>query len=230
MALPTISTPTYTLKLPSSGEIIKYRPFLVKEEKVLLMAAESGDEKEIAIAVNSIIKNCVKDEVDTDSLAVFDIEYLFLNLRSKSIGESVKLLIPCEHCENECKVSVNLSDINVEKTEGHNKKIQLTDSIGVIMKYPTFKATETIDIDKDPLKIINMCIDQVYDSKSVYNTKDSSEEELVEFVDSLNQEQFKKIQEFFETMPKLRKEVDFKCSKCEKENNVVVDRLQDFFE
>jgi len=230
MALPTISTPTYTLKLPSSGEIIKYRPFLVKEEKVLLMAAESGDEKEIAIAVNSIIKNCVKDEVDTDSLAVFDIEYLFLNLRSKSIGESVKLIIPCEHCENECKVSVNLSDINVEKTEGHNKKIQLTDSIGVIMKYPTFKATETIDIDKDPLKIINMCIDQVYDSKSVYNTKDSSEEELVEFVDSLNQEQFKKIQEFFETMPKLRKEVDFKCSKCEKENNVVVDRLQDFFE
>ena len=230
MALPKVATPKYNLKLPSNGKTIKYRPFLVKEEKILLMAVESEDEKEITNAISVIINNCVDDDIDIDELAVFDIEFLFLNLRSKSVGESVKLKLPCKHCENEeCNVSINLSEIEVQHTEGHDTKIQLTDEIGIIMKYPSFGIAGIDNISKDPLKIVNLCVDQIYDTKSVYHSKDSSEEELTEFIESLNQEQFLKIQNFFETMPKLKKEVKYICPKCEKENSVVMEKLQDFF-
>ena len=230
MTLPKIATPTHTLKLPSDGRSIRYRPFLVKEEKILLMAMESEDEKEVTEAVKNIIENCVEDDLDVKNLAVFDVEYLFLNLRSKSIGESVKLKMSCEHCENECMVNVNLSSVEINRTEGHDNKIQLTSEIGVIMRYPTFGIAESVDITKDPLKVVNDCVDKIYDSKKVYNTRDSSEEELTEFVDSLNHEQFQKIQNFFETMPKLKKDVSFKCSKCKKDSDIVIERLQDFFE
>ena len=230
MTLPKIATPKHTLKLPSDGRSIKYRPFLVKEEKILLMAVESENEKEISNAVKNIIRNCIEGEdFDIDDLSTFDIEYLFLNLRSKSVGETVKLNFKCEECEEECLVGINLSEIEVERTEGHNSKIQLTDEIGIVMKYPTFSITDSPEVEKNPLEMVNLCIDKIYDTKSVYNAKDSSKEELSEFIESLNQQQFQKIQGFFETMPKLRKEVKFKCSKCEKENAVVIERLQDFF-
>tara|TARA_Y100000034_G_scaffold19482_1_gene22003 strand:- start:414 stop:1109 length:696 start_codon:yes stop_codon:yes gene_type:complete len=230
MVLPKVATPKYSLKLPSNGKTIKYRPFLVKEEKILLMAVESEDEKEISNAVKEIIKNCIDDDdVNIDDLAVFDVEYLFLNLRSKSVGESVKLKIPCKNCENECNITINLSEVNVEQVEGHTNKIQLNDEIGIIMKYPNFGITEIDNIANDPLRVVNFCVDQIYDSKSVYHAKDSTEEELTEFIESLNQEQFKKIQDFFETMPKIKKEVKYVCPKCEKEGNMVIEKLQDFF-
>ena len=229
MALPKVSTPTHSLKLPSDGRTIKYRPFLVKEEKILLMAVESENEKEITEAVKTIISNCVEDDININDLPVFDIEYLFLNLRSKSVGETVKLNMKCEHCENECLVGVNLSEVEISRTEGHDTKIPLTGEIGVIMKYPTFGIAESADAKSNPLKVVNLCIDKIYDSKSVYDSRDSTDEELTEFVESLNHEQFQKIQNFFETMPKMQKDIEFKCSKCEKENSMVVDRLQDFF-
>jgi hypothetical protein len=234
MALPKVATPKYSLKLPSDGRAVNYRPFLVKEEKILLMAVESGNEKELSDAVKTIINNCIEssDSIDVKTLPVFDIEYLFLNLRAKSVGESVKLKLKCknEKCEHECLVGINLSSVDVTKTEGHDNKIQLTDDIGVIMKYPTFGMLDLPDIKKNPLKVVNMCIDKIYDSKSVHEAKDSTDEELSEFVDSLNHLQFEKIQKFFETMPKMQKTVDFKCDSCLTENSLTVERLQDFFE
>ena len=230
MALPKVATPKYSLKLPSDGRMIQYRPFLVKEEKILLMAVESENEKEIIEAVKTIIGNCLETEgVDINDLPVFDIEYLFLNLRSKSVGETVKLKLKCEKCENECLVGVNLSEVDITKTEGHDTKIQLTNEIGIIMKYPTFGIAETPDVKSNPIKVVNLCIDKIYDSKSVYGAKDSTDEELDEFIDSLSHEQFQKIQGFFETMPKMKKEIKFKCDKCEDDNSIVVESLQDFF-
>ena len=194
------------------------------------MAVESENEKKISEAIKTIISNCVEDsDIDVNNLPVFDIEYLFLNLRSKSVGETVKLNIKCDECENECLVGINLSEVDITRTEEHDPKIQLTDNIGVIMKYPTFSIAESANVKSNPLKVINLCIDKIYDSKSVYEAKDSTDEELTEFVESLNHEQFQKIQNFFETMPKMQKEIKFKCSKCEAENSTVVERLQDFF-
>jgi len=231
MGLPKVATPKYSLKLPSDGRTVNYRPFLVKEEKILLMAVETENENEISEAVKTIIGNCLESEdIDVKKLPVFDVEYLFLHLRSKSVGETVKLKLKCSECENECLTGIDLSTVEVTKTEGHEKKIQLTDDIGVVMTYPTFGMIDSPDIRKDPLQVVNMCIEKVYDSKSVYETKDFSIAELTEFIDSLSHTQFEKIQKFFETMPKMQKEVNYKCDKCLAENSTVVERLQDFFE
>jgi len=230
MALPKVATPKYSLKLPSNGDTINYRPFLVKEEKILLMAVESEDDRELANAVKTIINNCIEsDDVDVQTLPVFDIEYLFLNLRSKSVGETVKLKLKCEKCEHECLVGVNLSDVGVIKTEGHDSKIQLTDDIGVVMRYPTFGMLDSPNMKENPLKVVNMCIDKIYDAKTVHEAKDSTDEELSDFVDSLNHLQFEKIQKFFETMPKMQKVINFKCDSCLNENSVTMEKLQDFF-
>ena len=200
MALPKLATPKYTMKLPSNGMEVKYRPFLVKEEKVLLMAVESGDEKQITSAVSSILQECVECEggLNVSELPVFDVEYLFLNLRGKSVGETVKLIMPCKECNQDYTLNVDIESIKMTTHEDHEKKIQLTDEIGVVMKYPYFGMTTADNIRKsiakDPTKIVNECIDQIYDSKNVYNAKAYSESDLEEFVGSLNQEQFTKIQ------------------------------------
>jgi hypothetical protein len=231
MGLPKVATPKYSLNLPSNNKKISYRPFLVKEEKVMMMAAESGNEKDIMNAVKNVISDCIDTKLDVDDLPMFDIEYLFLNLRTKSVGESATIKIACS--DSECgfnnEVDVNLSEIDVVKSDKHAEKVKIDDEIGIVLKYPTMANIAGVDVEKDPFKVITACIDYIYDSKQQYKASEYKEDELTEFIESLSQEQFKSIQTFFETMPKIKKDVEFKCVKCGKDNKTVVDKVQDFF-
>ena len=234
MALPKIATPFYELKLPSTGETVKYRPFLVKEEKLLLMAMEGGKQKEIANVVKQIINNCVDGKVDVDTLAMFDIEYLFLQLRSQSVEDTVDVNIGCDKCAEKIGVKVDLKKVNVNFPEENQEfKIQLTSDVGLVMKYPTLDMMSGMKpgAEASPefvFDTISKCIDSIYDEEQIYN--DFSKKELDDFIDSLPQEQFKKISEFFEKMPKLQHDINFTCPKCKKKNTATLVGLQDFFE
>tara|TARA_B100001094_G_scaffold333417_1_gene411903 strand:- start:38554 stop:39264 length:711 start_codon:yes stop_codon:yes gene_type:complete len=235
MALPKLATPEYTLKLPSNNMEVKYRPFLVKEEKILLMAVESGNESQMTNAISSILEDCVdfRDGTRVKDLPTFDVEYLFLNLRAKSIGETIKVVMPCKNCKNDYTLNIDIESVKMNMVDDHDSKIQLTEEIGVVMKYPTFGMT--IDestrevITKDPVRLVNSCIDKIYDSDKVYNAKDYSDSDLNEFVESLNQDQFLKIQKFFETMPSMKHDASFTCGKCDTRNELVLESIQDFF-
>jgi hypothetical protein len=212
MPLPKISTPTYELELPSTGQSIKYRPFLVKEEKLLVIALESEDTKQITTAIKSVIKNCIlTKDIKVENLPTFDIEYLFLNIRGKSVGESVDVNIICPD-DNETNVSVNidLDDIQVQKNEEHTNKIKLDDSIMMEMKYPSLEQfiKNNFDFNNDnameqSFDLIASCIDKIYTEDEVWSTADVTKKELTEFLESMNSSQFKYIEKFFETMPKL---------------------------
>jgi len=234
MALPKIATPFHEMELPSTGETIKYRPFLVKEEKLLLMAMEGNSQVEIANVMKQIITNCTDNKVDVENLPMFDVEYLFLQLRIKSVDDIAEVMLSCKKCNETNKSKINLKDIKVNlPEEKQDFKLQLNSDIGIVMKYPTLSVmsdmkggeqenTETI------FKTIIKCIDYIYDEKQVY--KNFTEEELNEFIDSLPQEQFKKISEFFENMPKLEHTVKFTCPKCKTKNSFKLTGLQDFFD
>jgi len=230
MALPSISTPEFSTKIPSTGEEIKYRPFLVKEEKILLMAMEGNDPKEIETAVKNILKSCILNEIQVDDLAMFDLEYLFLQLRGKSVGEVVELTIthPDKECKHRTDVSINVDDIQIINL-GNDKKIMLTDDIGVMMKYPTMgdamsMSSENTDAVFD---ILAKCIDYVFDQEDVYN--DFTQEELVEWINGLNQEQFQRILKFFELMPKLSHTLEWTCAECGEKDSIVIEGLNNFF-
>ena len=213
MGLPKIAVPEYSLKLPSTGEEIKYRPFLVKEEKILLLAMEGEDPKEIMIATKNVIKNCVFGELNVDTLPIFDIEYIFLWLRGRAKGERVDLNYKCPECEAQIPMSFNIDDIKIHKDDNHEKKIELTTDLGVMMKYPTMQLQADIEENKDLgqvellFKTIRLCIDYIYDAEKMYANKDHTEQEMVEFLESLTDVQFKKISNFFETSPKLQHKV-----------------------
>lgn len=223
MGLPTITVPEYTLKLPSTGEEYKYRPFLVKEEKILLMAMESEDETQIMDATISIIKNCVVGELDIDELPMFDIEYIFLQLRGKAKGELLELKYSCPKCKGQIPLSINIDNIKVITKEGHSTKIELQDNLGIVMKYPNITiqkiltAYQTEEEEKDRVVIeglfetIIQCIDYIYDAESTYPAKDHTKKELTEFLESLNDNQFQEISKFFETSPALKHEVKLHC-------------------
>jgi hypothetical protein len=244
MALPKLDTPIYELKLPSNEKIVRFRPFLVKEEKLFLMAAESNDVKSIVETIKQVIRNCVLDDIDIDSMPIYDIEYLFLNLRARSISEVVELNYKClneiidengdvKECTGKVKFNLNLLEINPEKNPKHTNKIQITDKLGVVMKYPSFEMLNEFSQDIDSEKIIEViinCIDYLYDDETLYYAKNETKEELLKFVESLPTDAFAKIQEFFETMPKLKKKLDFKCPKCSHEESIVVEGVQSFFE
>jgi DNA-directed RNA polymerase subunit M/transcription elongation factor TFIIS len=243
MALPKIDVPIYTLELPLSKKKVRYRSFLVKEEKILLMAMESEDEKTVMESIKQIVNNCVLDELDVDTLPLTDLEFIFLNLRARSVGEIVNLQYKCNNkvkdaegeekvCNNVVQIDVNLLEIKPEINKKHNKKIELSKELGIVMRYPDFKIMESIDGATDTekiMKIVSSCIDYIYDKETIYYRKDIEEKELVEFVDSMSREQFLKVQEFFDTLPKIKKEVDFKCNKCGHEENIVIEGLQNFF-
>lgn len=231
MALPSISTPEFTTKIPSNGKLISYRPFLVKEEKILLMAMEGKDDKEIENAITQLLTNCILTEgVDVSKLATFDIEYLFLKLRAKSIGETIEVKVG--HTEGDCDhktdVSIKIDDIEVVGGTT-NTKIPITDEIGVVMKYPTIKDVTGIDFGnaQSMMDMIVSCVDYVYDSESVY--KDFTRDEMREWIDGLEQSQFAKMGEFLAAIPKLSYTIDWTCKKCKKKDSVTIEGLQSFF-
>lgn len=217
MGLPKIAVPEYSLTIPSSGKEVKYRPFLVKEEKILLIAMESEDEKQIVDATRNVIKNCVYGDIDVDDMPTFDIEYIFLWLRAKSKGEVIELNYNCPDCKNKIPLSFNVEEIKVINEVTHSPKIVLTENLGVVMKYPNMNIQQKLDALGDEnnvtkiFKTILMCIDYIYDAENTYPAKDHTEQEMNEFLESLTDDQFQKISSFFETMPKLKHEVKLIC-------------------
>jgi len=237
MPLPKVSTPTYELEIPSLKKKIKYRPFLVKEEKILIIALESEDPKQIANAVKDVISNCIITRgIKIDSLATFDIEYLFLNIRGKSVGESVDVLITCpDDNKTQVPMSVNLDDIKVEVGENHTRDIQLDDNLSVRMRYPSMNEFITnnftggdVTVD-DTFKVICTCIEQVYNEEEAWSAKDCTKKELVEFVESLSSKQFKQIEQFFETMPKLKHVLKVTNPNTGVDSEIVMEGLNSFF-
>ena len=238
MPLPKIATPTYDLELPSSGESIQYRPFLVKEEKVLVIALESEDTKQITTAIKSVIKNCILTKgIKVEALPTFDIEYLFLNIRGKSVGEELEVNVVCpDDGETSVLVEINLDDIKVQKNDDHTNKVKLDGSIMMEMKYPSldqfiknnfdFEDKNAMDQSFD---LIASCIDKIYTEDEVWASADCTKKEVTEFLESMNSTQFKEIEKFFETMPRLSHTITVKNPKTKKNNEVVLEGLASFF-
>ena len=237
MALPKLTTPTYELELPSTDEKIKYRPFLVKEEKILMMAMESKATADITQAVKDIVSECTFKKVDITDMPMFDVEYIFLQIRSKSVGEVSKLKLLCpDDKKTYADCEVNLTEVKVQVGDDHTNKIELGDGKGMIMKYPTissFKDTGITNITAtNMLEVIGTCILQIYeeDGKKVYDPKDQTQKELTDFIEQLSTKQFKDVQKFFDTMPKLKHEITIKNPKTKKESKITLTGLNDFFE
>ncbi|HIC84429.1 MAG TPA: baseplate protein [Nitrososphaerales archaeon] len=233
MTLPTINVPTYELEVPSTKEKITYRPFLVKEEKILLAAMETGEgEGDLVRALKQIVTNCLVTEIDIDHLATFDLEYIFLNLRSKSVGEVAKVTVICpDDEETEVSLEIPLDEIKVTFPEGHTNKVQITDTIGMTMKYPDFTlASLQRDGGSEYLfEMIKGCIAQITDGETIYERVDFNDKELDTFIDSLNTKQLEGVQTFFETMPKLRHEVKVTNPKTKKKSTITLEGLDSFF-
>ena len=236
MALPKLTTPTYELEIPSTDEKIKYRPFLVKEEKILMMALESKSSGDITQAVKDIVSECTFNKVNIDLMPMFDVEYIFLNIRSKSVGEVSKLKILCpDDKKTYADVELDLNKVNVQVGEDHTNKIELGNGMGMIMKYPSidsFKDSGIRDINaSNMLEVISTCILQIYEEegKKVYNSKDQTSKELPDFIEQLNTKQFKDVQKFFDTMPKLKHEITVKNPKTKIESKITLSGLNDFF-
>jgi len=236
MALPKLTTPTYELEVPSTDEKVKYRPFLVKEEKILLMAMESGENKDIVQAVKDIVSECTFNKLNLGTIPMFDVEYIFLNIRSKSVGEISKLNLLCpDDKKTYVKTEVNLSEVKVQVDDNHTNKIELTEDMGMIMTYPTIDSFTESGITNitasNMLDVIGSTILQIYEQKGekVYEAKDQTKKELTEFIESMNTKQFQKVQQFFDTMPKLKHEVKVKNPKTKKESKITLSGLNDFF-
>ena len=238
MPLPTIVTPTYELELPSTGKKVKYRPFLVKEEKLLVLALETEDTKQISTAIKTVLKNCIQTRgVKVENLPTFDIEFLFLNIRGKSVGEEVEVnLIAPDDEVTEVPVTINIDDIKIQRSEEHTNKVKLDDALIMEMKYPSldqfiksnFDFTEEVSMDQS-FDLIASCIDKIYNEEEVWSTADCTKKEVKEFLEQMNSMQFKEIEKFFETMPKLSHSVTFKNPKTKVESTVVLEGLSSFF-
>ena len=237
MPLPTISTPTYEMVLPSSNRKIKYRPFLVKEEKILIIALESQDQSQIANAVKSILTSCILTKgIKVERLSTFDIEYLFLNVRGKSVGEQIEVMVTCPDDEKtQVSTSINIDSIKVRKVDNHSTDIKLDDMYTLKMRYPSLnefiKSNFTegqINVD-DTFELIATCIDQIYSEEESWTQEDCTSKELVEFLESLNSSQFKEIEKFSDTMPKLSHKVKVINPNTKVESEIVIEGLQSFF-
>jgi len=241
--LPKLDVPMYTVNLISTGKPVRFRPFLVKEQKLFLMASESEDSNEMVSVIRQVLKNCVLDEVDIDSLPTFDLEYLFMNLRARSVEEIVDLRYKCNNtvkgdsgedkkCSGVVEFKMNLLEVQPTKNPDHKNKIQLTENLGIAFKYPTFEMIqryEKMDEGQVMMNILVDCIDYIYDKDQVYYAKNSTRKELEEFVDNLQQKDLEKFKEFFDTMPEIKKDVHFKCPKCEYEEDITIKGMQNFF-
>ena len=238
MPLPKISTPSYELVIPSTEKKIKFRPFLVKEEKILILAMESQDTKQIANAVKDVIKSCIITRgIKVESLSTFDIEYIFLNIRGKSVGEEVEVIVTCpDDGETQVPTTINLDDIQVNKNDNHSRDIKLDDEYTLRMRYPSlsefiktnFNSTEDISVD-DTFELISSCIEQVFSEEESWASSDCTKKELTSFVEQLNTKQFKDVENFFDTMPKLSHVVKVINPNTKVENEIVLEGLQSFF-
>ena len=238
MPLPTISTPTYELTLPSSERKIKFRPFLVKEEKILILAMESQDSKQIATADKDVLKKCILTRgTKVEKLSTFDIEYLFLNIRGKSVGEDIEVMVTCpDDKKTQVPMSIHIDDIKVHKEKDHERDIKLDDTYTLRMKYPSldefiknnFGAVENMNVD-DTFDLISSCVDQVFSEEESWASEDCSKKELNDFIESLNSVQFKKVEKFFETMPKLTHTVKVINPNTKVESEITIEGLQNFF-
>ena len=237
MPLPKISTPTYELVIPSSKKKIKYRPFLVKEEKILILAMESQDNAQVANAIKDVLSACILTRgIKIEKLATFDIEYLFLNIRGKSVGEELEVMVTCpDDGETQVPATIRVDNIEVEFPEGHTTDIKLDDQYTVRMKYPSMEefvksnfTSENVDVN-ETFSLISSCIDQIYSEEESWNSVDCTEKELNEFIEQFNSKQFKEVEKFFETMPKLSHAIKVTNPKTNVENEVVLEGLANFF-
>lgn len=233
MALPVQTSPVYKLTIPSTKKKITFRPFLVKEEKALLLAEQSEEISFMVETLKKIIADCTFNKVDVESLAVFDLEYILTKLRAKSIGEIADVNVICEKCKKPNSLKVDISNLEVTRFPDHTNKIALFDSVGVVMSYPKIDILN--DLSKNSSETDNVfnaaieCIDYIYDAEMIYHSKDQTKEELNKFIDNLNREQFSKIEKFFETMPILEVPVEYKCVHCEHINKKKIEGIQNFF-
>ena len=241
MALPKLVTPIYDVVLPSKKEVIKVRPFLMKEEKVLLTAAAGGEKKDMIDAVRQMISGCVlSDKIVAEDLPLFDIEYLFLKIRAKSVGETVSLTYghtnginsKGEECNHQTLVDVNIDEVEVIQQEDHNQKIELTPSFGMVMGYPKMEVLDMIsnaDSYEDALKLIGNCVEMVWDGDNINERDSFTEEEITIFLESLTKDQFDKVENFFRTMPRVKHEMSYTCEGCNDEVKVILEGIDDFF-
>ena len=225
MALPMNTQPTFNMVIPSTGKTVRFRPFVVKEEKALLIAQQSEDPTVMVDTLKNVFSSVIQDKIDVDKLAIFDIEYMFLQIRGKSVGETIDLLFQCDEDHGEqnekarSKVTINISDLEVVRPEGHTNRIELFNKVGIIMRYPTLEVTDTLKDASDIEEVFSLVadlIDVIYDDEEVYHAKETKKEELLQFLNNLTTEQFAKIQKFFETMPKISTQVEYKCPICGK--------------
>ena len=237
MTLPRINVPEYSLVVPSTDEEIKFRPFLVKEEKLLLMAQETGDELSLYNAIKNLIKNCCFDKIDTDNLPLFDIEYIFLQIRAKSVGEVAQIQITCpDDEETTVLIDVDLTKIQVQMGDDHNARIQLTDDIGLLMTYPNLATVLTMQ-NKDEetsgadamFKMIQECMYQIWQGEETFDAMDYSDKDKKDFLENLNHEQFEKVQQFFETMPQVKHEVEVTNPNTGVKSKVMLEGMNSFF-
>ena len=236
MALPSITTPTYELAVPSTDKKIKYRPFLVKEEKILMIAMEGKEQSGILNAVKQIVQSCTFEKFDMTKAPMFDVEYIFLNIRAKSVGETSTVNLLClDDNKTYVKADIDLTKVEVEMDKKHTNKIELTDEMGMIMSYPTLDSFDSLDISNinasNMIDIIVACVGQIYDKKGeeVFEAKDSTKKELIDFIEQLNSKQFQDVQKFFDTMPKLTHKVEIENPKTKVKSEVVLNGLNDFF-
>lgn len=241
MALPKLDVPIYEAKLISNGKTVRFRPFTVKEQKLFLMAAESEDADNSIKTIGQVLQNCIVDDIDIQNIPLFDIENLFLNLRARSVGEMVNLKYRCNNsieneqvkheCGNIVQVDLNILEIEPKIDGNHNNKIEITDKLGIVMKYPTFKMVQsaTGQIDQTLLDMIVDCIDYIYDDEQLYYAKDTTRAELSEFVEGMQTRDLDKIKLFFDTMPAIQKKIDFTCNKCGYHEEILLEGTDSFF-
>ena len=242
--LPKIDVPVFSINLISNGKEVKFRPFTVKEEKLFLMANESKDLKTIIDTTKQVLNNCIISEIDVDKLPVFDIEYLFLNIRARSVNEIINLNYKCNNdiknedddethkCGHTVQIDVNVLDIKPKNDNKVENRIEITDKVGLVMRYPNFNTIKKYDDENQSEMILKLtvdCIEYIYDGDQIYYAKDVSEEELIEFVENMQTKDLEKIKEYFENMPKISKDLDFKCRKCGYEERITIEGLESFF-
>ena len=241
--LPKLDVPIYEVKLISNDKVVRFRPFLVKEQKLFLMASESEDGKETINVIRQVLKNCVLDDIDVDTMATFDLEYLFMNMRARSVEEIVDLKYKCNNvvkdendepvqCTGTVGFKFNLLEIVPTKHEGHTNQIKLTENLGVCLKYPTFemvKKYEDMDENQVLTHVLVDCIEYIFDKDQIYYAKDSTKQEIEEFIDSMQQKDLEKFKDFFDKMPEIKKDVKFKCPKCNYEEEITIKGMQNFF-
>lgn len=234
MALPRIDTPTYTLELPSTGEKIKYRPFLVKEQKILMMAEEGENESQMMDTIGKLVSSCTFDKIDVQNAPLFDIEYIFLQLRSKSVGETIELNITCpDDKKTTVPVKIKLDDIEVQTTEDHTNEVNITDNIKLFMGYPKLsdiKKAESEDSVKQMFNLMSQSVKEIHYGDTIYHKIDITDKDLDEFIEQMNTQQFEDVMKFFNTMPKLRHVVEITNPKTKVKSEVVVEGLQSFLD